>query len=68
MHLDDAGENNGALRVLSGSHLNGRIKSSNITQLVNPGIPKTRHAESGDILLMRPLQEKVTKEKCDVVS
>ncbi len=39
----------------SGSHLNGRIKSSNITQLVNAGIPITCNAVSGDILLMRPL-------------
>ena len=55
VHLDSTGENNGALRVLSGSHSNGRVKSNEVIQLVNTGIPITRTAEPGDILLMRPL-------------
>ncbi len=55
VHLDSTGENNGALRVLSGSHLNGRIKSNKVIQLVNTGKPKICTAEPGDILLMRPL-------------
>jgi ectoine hydroxylase-related dioxygenase (phytanoyl-CoA dioxygenase family) len=55
VHLDSTGENNGALRVLSGSHSNGRVKSNEVIQLVNTGIPITCTAEPGDILLMRPL-------------
>ena len=55
LHLDDADESNGALRVLPGTHRLGRL-ASNETQ----GL-RTRHEEvlctmaAGDALLLRPL-------------
>lgn len=55
LHLDDADENNGALRVLPGSHRFGRLDAPQIQAL------RVEHAEflctasAGDALLMRPL-------------
>jgi ectoine hydroxylase-related dioxygenase (phytanoyl-CoA dioxygenase family) len=55
VHLDDAGEANGALRVLPGSHRFGRLTSERIQEL------RTQHreflctAKAGDALLVRPL-------------
>ena len=55
LHLDDADESNGALRVLPGSHRLGRLSSKHIREL------RSRHSDflcavsAGDALLMRPL-------------
>jgi hypothetical protein len=48
IHLDSADEENGALRVLPGSHLTG-------VNLALEGEPLTIEASCGDVLLMRPL-------------
>jgi ectoine hydroxylase-related dioxygenase (phytanoyl-CoA dioxygenase family) len=55
LHLDPCGEENGALRVIPGSHRQGRIAEDLI-----PAIRESNHedvcvANAGDVLLMRPL-------------
>jgi ectoine hydroxylase-related dioxygenase (phytanoyl-CoA dioxygenase family) len=55
LHLDVADETNGALRVLPGSHANGRLSATEIERL-RAAIPEeTCRAEAGDAFLMRPL-------------
>jgi hypothetical protein len=55
LHLDDADESNGALRVLPGSHRLGRLSSERINEL-RTRLPEFLCAVSaGDALLMRPL-------------
>ncbi len=55
LHLDDADETNGALRVLSGSHRSGRLSADEI-QTLRAAQPDHRcTAAAGDALLMRPL-------------
>jgi hypothetical protein len=55
LHLDDADETNGALRVLPGSHRLGRLYATRIQEL-RAGQPDVLCAVSaGDALLMRPL-------------
>ncbi len=55
LHLDDADDSNGALRVLPGTHRLGRLSAEQIREL------RSRQAEvlctvaAGDALLMRPL-------------
>ncbi|HUB51476.1 MAG TPA: phytanoyl-CoA dioxygenase family protein [Terracidiphilus sp.] len=55
IHLDPCGAENGALKVLPGSHRFGRLPEADIARLVTerPGI--VCEAEQGDALLMRPL-------------
>jgi ectoine hydroxylase-related dioxygenase (phytanoyl-CoA dioxygenase family) len=53
IHLDAADENNGALRVIPGSHRSGKIPQSQISHYAN--VPITCCANSGDALLIRPL-------------
>src|SRR5579871_2447397 len=55
LHLDDADESNGALRVLPGSHRRGRLSAAQIQELRGevPEVPC--NASAGDALLMRPL-------------
>lgn len=55
LHLDDADENNGALRILPGSHQVGRLRQSQIQELFKTGTPHTCTVESGDLFMMRPL-------------
>lgn len=55
LHLDDADESNGALRVLPGSHRLGRLPSERIQQLRTQQPSVTCTASAGDALLMRPL-------------
>jgi ectoine hydroxylase-related dioxygenase (phytanoyl-CoA dioxygenase family) len=54
IHLDDCGNENGPLRVLPGTHLNGILSDEEIV-----GLPKRdQHAciaAAGDVVLMRPL-------------
>lgn len=53
IHLDDADEANGALRVIPGSHRLGILDGPPLARLG----PRGRHAacRAGDVLLMRPL-------------
>lgn len=55
LHLDDADHDNGALRVLPGSHLHGRLTAEQI-QALRETLPESLcSAKAGDGLLMRPL-------------
>ncbi len=55
LHLDDADETNGALRVLPGSHRLGRLSPQLIQELRGQGSDVLCRAAAGDALLMRPL-------------
>jgi hypothetical protein len=55
LHLDDADESNGALRVLPGSHLFGRLSSERILELRSQQLDFICRVAAGDALLMRPL-------------
>lgn len=55
LHLDDADTANGALRVLPGTHLHGRLDATSI-QTFRETVPEMLcEAKAGDVLLMRPL-------------
>jgi hypothetical protein len=55
LHLDDADEENGALRVLPGTHKLGKLDAARI-QSLRAEIPEhVCTARAGDVLLMRPL-------------
>ncbi len=55
IHLDDANEGNGALRVLPGSHNQGRLNAETIREM-RATIPEHLcAAKTGDVLLMRPM-------------
>jgi hypothetical protein len=54
LHLDDCPADNGALRVISGSHLPGRLDATQIAEhLARPAV--TCEAAAGDAVLMCPL-------------
>lgn len=55
IHLDDADENNGALIVMPGSHLKGRLASEQIARLVERSPFRRCEVQAGDVLAMRPL-------------
>jgi ectoine hydroxylase-related dioxygenase (phytanoyl-CoA dioxygenase family) len=55
LHLDDADESNGALRVLSRSHRLGGLSPEQIQELRAEGDEVVCRASAGDTLLMRPL-------------
>jgi ectoine hydroxylase-related dioxygenase (phytanoyl-CoA dioxygenase family) len=55
LHLDNADEANGALRVLPGSHLLGRLPADRIQELRGQQAEALCIAAAGDGLLMRPL-------------
>jgi hypothetical protein len=55
LHLDDAGETNGALRVLPGSHTRGRHSAEEIQEFRSVTDEHLCSASAGDALLMRPL-------------
>jgi hypothetical protein len=55
LHLDDADETNGALRVLPGSHRLGRLTSEKIQKLRSQQQDSICAASAGDAILMRPL-------------
>lgn len=55
LHLDDADEENGALRVLPGSHVLGKLDAERI-QSLRAEIPEhVCTVKAGDVLMMRPL-------------
>ena len=55
LHLDSANESNGALRVLPGSHLAGKLSPQQIQEQRQVTTEHLCNADAGDVLLMRPL-------------
>lgn len=55
IHLDDCDEQNGALRVLPGTHKWGRLNPEMITSAQSHVAPVTCAASSGGAVLIRPL-------------
>jgi len=55
IHLDPTDNENGALRVIQGSHLKGRLSSKEILALVESSQVRECLANPGDILIMNPL-------------
>lgn len=55
LHLDDCAADNGALRVLPGSHLHGELSSEAISDWANRAAPVVCEIPKGGALLMRPL-------------
>lgn len=55
IHLDDADEANGALRVLPGTHRLGRLEAESVAMLRSERDEVVCTALAGDALLMRPL-------------
>lgn len=55
LHLDNCGADNGALRVLPGSHKAGRLSAEDIDRWRTESTPVTCAVGSGGALLMRPL-------------
>ena len=55
LHLDDANDSNGALRVLPGTHCLGRLSAERIQQWRAARSEVVCAAAAGDALLMRPL-------------
>lgn len=55
IHLDSCGTENGALKVIPGSHRHGRIPELEVTKYVADGAASTCAVEAGDAVLMRPL-------------
>lgn len=55
LHLDPAGADNGALRVVAGSHAAGRLDSATLLAMVEDGPVQDCPAMPGDLLLMNPL-------------
>jgi ectoine hydroxylase-related dioxygenase (phytanoyl-CoA dioxygenase family) len=55
IHLDDCDERNGALEVLPGSHLHGRLTAEQVDQIAKETTPVLCRVSKGGALLMRPL-------------
>ena len=55
LHLDDCSADNGALRVLPGSHLQGELSTEAISAWIRQQQPVTCEISTGGALLMRPL-------------
>jgi ectoine hydroxylase-related dioxygenase (phytanoyl-CoA dioxygenase family) len=55
IHLDDADEANGALRVIPGSHRSGKLDDAAIDRAVAAGPITICAARAGDAFIMRPL-------------
>jgi hypothetical protein len=55
MHLDDCPAENGALRVLPGTHLEGKLSQAKIDEYVAELTPVVCEAQQGDALMMHPL-------------
>lgn len=55
VHLDDSDWENGALKVIQGSHLAGRIPEDEASRLGSEGAITVCEVKAGDALLMRPL-------------
>ena len=55
IHLDDCHEDNGALRVLPGTHASGRLSAAQIAEKAQSIAPVVCAVKAGGTLLMRPL-------------
>ena len=55
LHLDDCPEENGALRVISGSHTSGKLDERVIQNIAARSIAVTCAMQRGGVLMMRPL-------------
>lgn len=55
LHLDDCGEDNGALRVLPGSHRNSRLNQAQAEIAQRSTRPETCIVNAGGAVMMRPL-------------
>jgi ectoine hydroxylase-related dioxygenase (phytanoyl-CoA dioxygenase family) len=55
IHLDPCGETNGALKVIPGSHRQGRIPEDHIAEIRSRTSEQVCAVEAGGALLMRPL-------------
>jgi len=55
VHLDDAGDDNGALRVIPGSHRHGRLDDASVARLRTECGDETCVASAGDLHLFYPL-------------
>lgn len=55
LHLDDANENNGCLKVIPKSHKLGILSHPEITEVVNTQEPHLCEVKKGDLMLMKPL-------------
>ena len=55
LHLDDCNANNGALKVIPGSHLEGKLDSAQVKNLLSPEKICVCEVPKGGALLMRPL-------------
>lgn len=55
LHLDDCGADNGPLRVLPGSHRDGKLGDAEIARWKTTAIEFVCLADRGDVLVMRPL-------------
>lgn len=55
LHLDDTRAANGALRVIAGSHLNGKLDSAAIEAMRSSQSEVCCEAAPGDVMLMKPL-------------
>jgi hypothetical protein len=55
IHLDDCDETNGALEVLPGSHLHGRLTAEQVDDMAKERAAAVCRVPAGGALLMRPL-------------
>jgi ectoine hydroxylase-related dioxygenase (phytanoyl-CoA dioxygenase family) len=55
IHLDDADERNGALKVIAGSHNKGRLDAGQIKAIRAANESRICRVKQGDCLVMRPL-------------
>lgn len=55
LHLDDASEGNGALRVLPGTHLLGRLADHEVERIATGRAPLACPVPAGGVMLMSPL-------------
>jgi len=55
LHLDDCHADDGALKIITGSHLNGKLDTSQITEWTSKQKSVACEVSKGDALLIRPL-------------
>jgi ectoine hydroxylase-related dioxygenase (phytanoyl-CoA dioxygenase family) len=55
LHLDDCDASNGALKVIAGAHLSGKIPQAEITRWASSHEQTVCEVPKGGVLLMRPL-------------
>ena len=54
LHLDDANENNGCLKVILKSHELGILTQEQLTEVINTHEPYLCKAKEGDLVIMKP--------------